>query len=84
MPDRELIEALEGLLKKARSGELEGFAAGLLLSGSRVGMAIAGECWHAPTTTIGLLWQVQQEVHRSKSVPTTSPAEPDPSPPRKR
>lgn len=84
MPDRELIETLEALLKQARSGELEGFAAALLLSGSRVGMAISGECWIAPTTTIGLLWQVQQEVHHGKSVPTTSPAKPDSSLPRKR
>lgn len=71
MPDNDLVETLEGLLKQARSGELQGLAAALLLSGNHVGMAIAGECWQAPTTTIGLLWNVQQELYQSKPLHST-------------
>lgn len=72
MPDQELIHALETLLTQARSGELEGIAAATLLTDNRVGMTIAGECWTAPTTTIGLLWQVQQEVHHGKPAQSSS------------
>lgn len=63
MPDSDVIKTLEGLLKQARSGELEGFAAGLLFDNNRVGMTIVGEAWKAPATTIGLLFQVQQTIH---------------------
>lgn len=71
MPDVDLVEALEDLLKQAKSGELQGIAAALLLSGNHVGMAIAGDCWKAPTTTIGLLWSVQQELYQSKPLHAT-------------
>lgn len=70
--DAGLIEALESLLSQARSGELEGFAAALLLADNRVGVAIAGAAWDAPTTTIGLLWQAQQELHAYKPVRSMS------------
>lgn len=71
MPDDDLIETLEDLLKQAKTGDLQGLAAALLLSGNRVGIEIAGECWRAPTTTIGLLYSVQQELYQSKPVHST-------------
>lgn len=68
MPDEEVIAALERLLEEARRGELEGFAAAILYEGSRVGVAIAGAAWEAPTTTIGLLWQTARELDSHKPV----------------
>lgn len=72
MPDHDLVMTLETLLEQAKSGELEGMAAALLLADNRVGIAIAGVAWDAPTTTIGLLWQAQQELHQYKPVRATS------------
>lgn len=72
MPEQDLIETLESLLKQAKEGGLQGIAAALLLADNRVGIAIAGDCWQAPTTTIGLLWQVQQELYLSKPLHATS------------
>lgn len=71
MKDRDLIETLEGLLKQAKAGQLQGIAAALLLADNHIGMAIAGECWQSPTTSIGLLWQVQQELYLSKPLHAT-------------
>jgi hypothetical protein len=62
VPDRELVKTLETLLRQAKSGELEGFAAALLLHGSRVGMTISREARGAPSTTIGVLWQIQHRI----------------------
>lgn len=75
MPDSDVIKTIEGLLKEARAGKLEGFAAALLYDDNRVGMSIAGEAWKAPATTIGLLFQVQQTIHsgyRTHAQPTSS------------
>ncbi len=75
-PDADLIKKLELLLKQARSGELEGFAAALLFDDSRVGITIAGEAWKAPATTIGLLWQCQHTIHTrfDRNTPSDTPA----------
>lgn len=71
MADRDVVEQLEELLRQAKAGSLQGFAAALLLSDNQIGMAIAGECWRAPTTSIGLLYQVQQELYLSKPIHAT-------------
>lgn len=80
-PDAELIKKLEMLLKQARSGELEGFAAAVLLDDSRVGVEIAGEVWEAPATTIGQLWRCQFAIHmgRDRFAQSDTPAPSTPS-----
>jgi len=46
--NREIIEALESLLKKARNGELSGMAYAVKLSAKKHGMGMAGDYCEEP------------------------------------
>lgn len=72
MIESDLVQTLEDLLARAKAGELEGLAAACLMRDQHVGVVAAGAAvWEAPSTTIGLLWQLQQEIHLHRHAPAT-------------